>query len=215
MLTRSAWKWTALGYGIVLAVLAAAIWIFVTNIFSPAGPGLSNVGERIGTAPPRTDEPLRPASVAVAPSGLAVPVDGVRPGDLVDTYTQSRAGGARVHNAIDIMSPVGRAVVAAAPGRVEKIFWSKGGGGNTVYVRSDDGRWQYYYAHLDAYAPGLREGQRVERGTPLGTVGVSGNANPAGPHLHFAINRMEPHWKWHQGVPVNPYPLLAGKGERG
>jgi peptidoglycan LD-endopeptidase LytH len=215
MLAPSTWKWTALGYGIVLAVLAGAVWIFAHNIFAAGPPKVSDVGERIGTAPPRADEALRPAAVAVAPSGLAVPVDGIRPGDLIDTFTQARAGGARRHDAIDIMSPVGRAVVAAAPGTVEKIFWSKGGGGNTVYVRSDDGRWQYYYAHLDAYAPNLREGQRVERGTPLGTVGVSGNANPAGPHLHFAINRMAPGEKWWQGSPVNPYPLLAGKGERG
>jgi peptidoglycan LD-endopeptidase LytH len=214
-LTRSTWKWTALGYGIVLAVLASAVWIFAYNILGAAAPTVSGGGERIGAAPPRTDELLRPAAVAVAPSGLAVPVDGIRPEQLVDTFTQARAGGARRHDAIDIMSPVGRAVVAAAPGTVEKLFWSKGGGGNTVYVRSDDGRWMFYYAHLDAYAPGLREGQRVERGTPLGTVGVSGNANPAGPHLHFAINRMGPGEKWWQGTPVNPYPLLAGRGERG
>lgn len=210
-MARSTWKWTALGYGIVLAVLAGAVWLFAHNILRApppaAGPGHS--------APPRTDELLRPAAVSLAPSGLAVPVDGVRPEQLVDTFTQARAGGARRHDAIDIMSPVGRAVVAAAPGRVEKIFWSKGGGGNTVYVRSDDGQWIYYYAHLDAYAPGLREGQRVGRGTPLGTVGVSGNANPAGPHLHFAINRMAPGEKWYHGTPVNPYPLLAGRGERG
>ncbi len=42
-------------------------------------------------------------------------------------------------------------------------------------------------------------------------VGATGNANPAGPHLHFAINRMNPGEKWWQGTPINPYPLLAGK----
>ena len=105
----------------------------------------------------------------------------------------------------------GRPVVAAAPGRVEKLFFSAGGGGNTVYVRSDDGRWMYYYAHLSAYAPGLHEGQRVLRGAPIGFVGATGNANPAGPHLHFAINRMEPGEKWYQGTAINPFPLLAAK----
>ena len=73
----------------------------------------------------------------------------------------------------------------------------------------------YYYAHLDRYAPGLAEGQVVQRGTPLGTVGSTGNANPAGPHLHFAINRMQPGEKWYNGTPTNPYPLLAGKGVSG
>ena len=109
------------------------------------------------------------------------------------------------------MAPSGRPVVAAAPGRVEKLFTSHSGGGITAYVRSDDGRWIYYYAHLSAYAPGLREGQRVVRGTLIGFVGATGNANPAGPHLHFAINRMNAGEKWWQGSAINPYPLLAGR----
>lgn len=150
--------------------------------------------------------------LVVAPSGLAIPVAGITPRDLVDTYTQSRGGGARVHNAIDIMAPRGRPVVAAAPGTVEKLFFSQGGGGITAYVRSEDGGWIYYYAHLDAYAPGLREGQRVSRGAPIGTVGVTGNAHPAGPHLHFAVHRMAAGESWHEGTPVNPYPMLAGAG---
>jgi peptidoglycan LD-endopeptidase LytH len=152
------------------------------------------------------------AKVEVSPSGLAVPVAGIGPSDLVDTYTQSRGGGSRVHNAIDIMADHGTPVVAAAPGRLEKLFFSDGGGGITAYVRSDDGRWMYYYAHLQDYAPGLKEGQVIRRGDPIGRVGVTGNSNPDGPHLHFAINRMGPGEKWWQGTPVNPYPLLTGRG---
>ena len=147
--------------------------------------------------------------VAVAPSGLAVPVTGITPSDLLDTYSQSRGGGSRVHNAIDIMADHGTPVVAAAPGRLEKLFYSKAGG-ITAYVRSDDGRWIYYYAHLQDYAPGLKEGPAIKRGDPIGRVGVTGNSNPDGPHLHFAINRMAPGERWWQGTPVNPYPLLAG-----
>jgi murein DD-endopeptidase MepM/ murein hydrolase activator NlpD len=154
-------------------------------------------------------------AVVVGPAGLAIPVAGVKPDQLVDTYTQARAGGARSHDAIDIMAATGTQVVAAAPGKVEKLFFSDGGGGITAYVRSDDGRWSYYYAHLNGYAPGLTEGQRIERGAPIGTVGATGNANPAGPHLHFAINRMNPGEKWWQGTAINPYPLLAGKPVKG
>ena len=148
--------------------------------------------------------------VVVGPSGLAVPVAGVRPTQLVDTFTQARADGARVHDAIDIMAPEGTAVLAAAPGTIEKLFFSQGGGGISAYVRSDDARWTYYYAHLSAYAPGIREGQRVPRGALIGYVGHSGNASPEGPHLHFAINQMRGGEKWHQGTAINPYPLLAG-----
>ena len=151
------------------------------------------------------------APVAVSPSGLAVPVAGMRPDQLSDTYSASRAGGARAHNAIDIMAPRGTPVVAAADGVVERLHFSQGGGGITVYVRSPDHNWSYYYAHLDAYAPGLHEGQQVHRGEAIGLVGSTGNASAAGPHLHFAINRMGPSDGWWQGTPINPYPLLAGQ----
>jgi murein DD-endopeptidase MepM/ murein hydrolase activator NlpD len=160
---------------------------------------------REGAAPPAPAPPP-----FIGPSGLAIPVAGVRAGQLSDTYAQARAGGARVHDAIDIMAPRGTPVVAAAEGTVEKLFFSRGGGGISAYVRSADRQWSYYYAHLDAYAPGLAEGQRLRRGDPIGSVGSTGNANPAGPHLHFAINRMGPADRWWQGTPVNPYPLLAG-----
>lgn len=199
---------------IVTAVLTSAFWIFVYNIaYAPKGHNgaVSPAGD-VAIVDPKGGPPVAIAEgVEVGPSGLALPVVGVRAKELSDTFTQARAGGARVHDAIDIMAPVGRPVVSAAPGRVEKIYFSKGGGGNSVYVRSDDGRWTYYYAHLSAYAPGLIEGQHLLRGAPVGFVGYSGNANPAGPHLHFAINRMNPGEKWWQGAPINPYPLLAGR----
>ncbi len=109
------------------------------------------------------------------------------------------------------MAPHGTPVIAAAPGVVEKLFFSRGGGGITAYIRSEDGRWIYYYAHLDEYAPGLNEGDKVRRGQRIGSVGSTGNANPTGPHLHFAVHRMDPGERWYHGSPVNPYPLLAGK----
>ncbi|MCJ8190107.1 M23 family metallopeptidase [Sphingomicrobium aestuariivivum] len=164
----------------------------------------------------RLDPELRRArSVEIGPRGMAVPVAGVAPEALVDTYTQARAGGARRHDAIDIMADTGTPVVAAAPGVLEKIYFSDGGGGKTLYVRSSDKKWIYYYAHLDEYAPGLEEGDAIALGQRLGTVGYTGNANPDGPHLHFAVHRMEPEEGWWEGRPVNPYPLLAGEDEDG
>jgi murein DD-endopeptidase MepM/ murein hydrolase activator NlpD len=150
----------------------------------------------------------------VRPEGeLLIPVAGVRAAQLSDTFTQARALG-RPHNAIDIMAPRGTLVVAAADGTVEKLYFSNGGGGITAYVRSPDRRWIHYYAHLNAYAPGLAEGQRVRRGDPIGRVGSTGNANPAGPHLHFAVHAMGPGERWWQGRAINPYPLLAAGGPR-
>lgn len=153
--------------------------------------------------------------LVLGPSGLAIPVAGLNARDLIDTYAQARSGGARLHDAIDIMAPHGTPVIAAASGTVEKMFVSKGGGGITVYVRSNDKKWIYYYAHLQDYAPGLTEGQKVARGDPLGTVGSTGNANPEGPHLHFAVHKMNIADDWHGGEPVNPYPLLARRATSG
>jgi murein DD-endopeptidase MepM/ murein hydrolase activator NlpD len=206
---------TITGTAVITAVLTSAFWIFAYNIaLAPNGGAdgrVSPSGDVKVVNPPGGAPVAIADAVEVGPAGLAIPVVGVKAGELVDTFTQARAGGARVHDAIDIMAPTGRPVISVASGTVEKVFYSDGGGGKTVYVRSDDGRWMYYYAHLHDYAPGLKEGQKVARGTPLGTVGFSGNANPAGPHLHFAINRMQPGEKWYNGSPVNPYPLLAAR----
>jgi murein DD-endopeptidase MepM/ murein hydrolase activator NlpD len=143
------------------------------------------------------------------PSGFVIPVAGVAPAQLVDTWGQSRAGGDRAHQAIDIMAPLGTAVVAARSGEVEKLFDSAAGG-HTIYIRTADGGYVDYYAHLDGYAAGLREGQAVQQGQTIATVGSTGNARPEGPHLHFEVKRMAPGDRWHEGEPLNPYPLLAG-----
>lgn len=139
---------------------------------------------------------------------LAVPVAGVSRAALTDSWGDPRGGGTRGHKAIDIMAPRGTPVMAAAPGRIEKLFESKDGG-HTIYVRSPDGRTITYYAHLDGYREGLAEGQQVRTGELLGSVGASGNADPAAPHLHFEVKAMAPGEGWWQGTERNPYPLLA------
>lgn len=203
-----------IGYGIVFVVLLGVAAMFYSGISQDGSSDEVIVRDKAVVNPAGPSGPITIDSVTVGPAGLAIPVAGVRASQLVDTFTQARADGARVHDAIDIMAPIGTPVVSVAPGTVEKLFFSKGGGGISAYVRSPDGKYNYYYAHLSAYAPGLREGQRLRRGTPVGYVGFSGNADPGGPHLHFAINRMAPGEKWYHGTPVNPYPLLAGKPVR-
>lgn len=143
---------------------------------------------------------------APAPGQLLIPVDGIPVSALVDTFDAPR--GNRLHEALDIIAPTGTPVVAAAAGTVEKLFLSEDGG-NTVYVRSPDGAQMFYYAHLDSYAPGLVEGQYLRAGDRIGSVGATGNANPAVPHLHFAIMQMAPGEAWWEGTPVNPFPILS------
>ena len=146
---------------------------------------------------------------ALTPGSLPIPVVGVAAKMLSDTWGQSRENGARTHRAIDIPAPGGTPVVATMPGRVEKLHVSERGG-LTAYIRDASGDWLTYYAHLASYAPGLREGQPVRVGQPIGAVGDTGNAGPGNTHLHFALHRMQPGEAWYQGTPVNPFPLLAG-----
>ena len=152
-----------------------------------------------------------PAAVAL-PSGLVVPVQGVAPSSLAPTFDDDRGEG-RVHEALDIMAPAGTPVLAVADGHVEKLFDSERGG-LTIYQFEPSGRWSYYYAHLQSYAPGLEEGQALKRGQVIGHVGSTGNADPAAPHLHFAVFALTPEKQWWTGEPVNPYPLLTGTTPR-
>jgi len=151
--------------------------------------------------------PAPPAAGSALPAGLIIPVLGIKASALSDTFGDRR-GADRGHEAIDIMAPRGTPVVAADHGRVVKLF-SSVAGGLTLYQFDPSETFAYYYAHLDRYAEGLREGQSLKRGELIGYVGSSGNANPAAPHLHFAIFLLGPEKRWWQGAPLNPYPLLA------
>jgi murein DD-endopeptidase MepM/ murein hydrolase activator NlpD len=148
-------------------------------------------------------------SNAHANTNLLIPVAGVRPGELRDTYDDARSEG-RVHNAIDIMAAKGTPVLAAADGTLVKLFQSAKGG-TTIYVRGTDDHTIYYYAHLSAYADGLAENKFVRRGETIGYVGDTGNAGPGNYHLHFAIWTVDDPKRFWNGNDINPYPLLAGK----
>ena len=186
---RQEWRWRwLLGAALVLPALALA---------AGPQPGASPAGE---------------AAVLPEPPALAMPVQGMAPEDVQDTYTDQRGGGARVHGALDLMAPRGTPVLAVDGGRIAKLFLSKPGG-TTVYQFDPTGRFAYYYAHLDGYAQGLAEGQTVQRGQLLGYVGSTGNASPEAPHLHFGIFRLDAQQRWWTGVPLNPYPYLLGQGK--
>jgi peptidoglycan LD-endopeptidase LytH len=134
---------------------------------------------------------------------LLVPVAGVDVSALRPSFGDPRSGG-REHAGIDILAPRGTPVVAVTDGHVAKLFTSALGG-LTIYQFDDQEEYCYYYAHLDRYARGLSEGQRVERGSILGYVGTTGNAPPDAPHLHFEITRLGGDKRWWDGDPVDPY----------
>jgi murein DD-endopeptidase MepM/ murein hydrolase activator NlpD len=137
---------------------------------------------------------------------LEMPVEGVKRGSLRDTFSDARDS-SRSHEAIDIMAPRRTPVLATQDGRIAKLFTSKAGG-LTIYQFDPSNTFCFYYAHLDGYAEGLREGQTVQRGQIIGYVGSTGNASADAPHLHFAIFRLTPERQWWKGEPINPYPVL-------
>jgi murein DD-endopeptidase MepM/ murein hydrolase activator NlpD len=136
---------------------------------------------------------------------LAIPVAGVARTDLRDTFDDGRPG--HRHEAIDIAAPRGARVLAADDGKVVKLF-SSIAGGLTVYQFDPESRFAYYYAHLDRYADGVREGMRLTRGDLIGYVGTTGNAAANAPHLHFAVFRLGPERQWWKGEAINPFGAL-------
>lgn len=149
-------------------------------------------------------------AMPLTPETVAIPVVGVDKKDLRSDYGDRRSGG-RSHSAIDIRAERGTPVVAAVDGTIRKLYRSKAGG-VTIYQYDARQQWVYYYAHLDRYAEGLKEGAVVKRGELIGYVGDTGNAVAAGPHLHFSIERLPPTLEYWKGSPVDPYPILRDRG---
>lgn len=137
---------------------------------------------------------------------LIIPVAGVQPKDLQDTFNDARTDD-RVHNAIDIMAAQGTPVLAAADGRIVKLFQSERGG-ITIHQLGTDASTIYYYAHLERYEANLIEGQTVKQGDVIAYVGDTGNAGVGNYHLHFAMWIAADPKRYWEGENINPYPLL-------
>jgi murein DD-endopeptidase MepM/ murein hydrolase activator NlpD len=143
----------------------------------------------------------------LASRNLGLPLPNLKRADMPrDTFAEIRANG-KPHEATDIMARRGTPVLAIGDGTVTKLFYSRFGG-NTVYEFDPPQIYCYYYAHLDRYASGTREGMSVHKGDVLGYVGSTGDASPDAPHLHLAIFRLGPEKLWWVGTAINPYPLL-------
>jgi murein DD-endopeptidase MepM/ murein hydrolase activator NlpD len=155
---------------------------------------------------PNIAEPAQPAELGG--EKLLIPVQGVAATTLTDDFNQARGG--HRHEAIDILAPHGTPVLAAAEGNVVKLFTSEQGG-LTVYQFDDSRTYCFYYAHLDRYAAGLKEGTLLRKGDVLGYVGTTGDAPPDTPHLHFAISKLGPEKHWWEGTALDPYPFLIGQ----
>ncbi len=212
-----------LGFIAGMVVMAVLVTIFPSAPWPGAEPRAEAAAEKtsqvvaVPRAVPKTIPPPV-AAVAVVPTigvdpiaelrgrQLALPVTGAEPKDIHDMFNDRR-GTARRHEAIDVMAPRHAPVVAVEDGTIARLFLSDAGG-ITIYQIDPASTFCYYYAHLQAYADGLKEGDRVKRGDVIGYVGTTGNAPKDAPHLHFAIFQLTDKKQWWQGTPIDPYKVL-------
>ncbi|HET9441323.1 MAG TPA: M23 family metallopeptidase [Longimicrobiales bacterium] len=171
-------------------------WLVVGILAGPVPLIAQNAVKASGTPSPH------PIIDELKAKGLLLPVPGVDPSALIDTFRDPR-GQNRVHHAVDIVAPRGTPVLSTDSGRIIKLYRSRAGG-LMIYASDASKRFIYYYAHLDRYHTGITEGQTIARGDTIGYVGTSGNAPANYPHLHFAILRSYNISKWSRGLPVNP-----------
>jgi len=200
---------------VLLLGFVAVLWLGTGHVSSPAVVETVPVPAPVESATPEVQpSPVAQPSVTqttqtaqIAHTGsLIIPVAGIRPDQLTDTFSAARAEG-RTHDAIDIIAPADTPVLAAADGQIQKLFQSERGG-TTIYQLSADQKLIFYYAHLARYADGLTEGKQVRQGDVIAYVGDTGNAGPGNYHLHFSIAIVSDPKRYWEGTNINPYPLL-------
>lgn len=177
-------------------------------------PALARLARRVGSLfrPKSSAARVKPQDVDLADllsGGLQIPVEGVDPARLRDSFLEARGRHAK-HLAIDIGAPRGTPILATADGEILRLT-REARGGITIYQKDSTGRYLFFYCHLSRYAAGLETGQKVSRGEVIGYVGSTGRVI-GGPHLHFSITRLpEDDDNFREGLAINPYLLfLAG-----
>jgi murein DD-endopeptidase MepM/ murein hydrolase activator NlpD len=194
---------------VVFLVIVSLVWLAINYRTTPRVPAVELPASNpiaIGTPLPPEPTPSPETTNFVGRMNLIIPVAGVRPDQLLDTFDDARSEG-RVHDAIDIMAPAETPVIAAADGKILKLFHSDKGG-TTIYQLSANQDLVFYYAHLSHYADGLVEGSLVKQGEVIAYVGDTGNAGPGNYHLHFSIAAVTDPKRYWEGTNINPYPLL-------
>jgi murein DD-endopeptidase MepM/ murein hydrolase activator NlpD len=190
----------------------------VTNVATtrPRANTASDAKPAVTSSPRSPESPVLPAAatpstgtMGVLPHGrLRLPIDGVELESFKGGFAERR--GSRPHEAIDILAPRNTPVYAVDDGTIAKLFVSDAGG-ITIYQFDPTARLAYYYAHLERYAEGIREGAAVSQGDVIGYVGTSGNAPPNTPHLHFAIFELGEDRRWWKGKALDPYQVFKDK----
>ncbi len=195
--------------GIVIGWMMRSALVPPGAIVGPATVAVAAPPERpiaTGGAAPTAASPAAAAIGTLEDRRLALPIESADVSKMRGSFAEVHSGHA--HEAVDILAPRGTPIHAVDDGKIAKLFESKAGG-HTIYQYDPTGRFCYYYAHLDSYAAGLRDGDPVARGQVIGYVGTSGNAPPDTPHLHFTIFQVTSAGRWWDGKAIDPYLVFS------
>jgi peptidoglycan LD-endopeptidase LytH len=212
-----------MGFLAGMVVMAAVVTMFPSGAAAITEPIVGAAPVKVEVKPTKEEEPapVTPPPASAAPvtpvmsanaledlrmRSLTLPVQGIKRSELRDTFNEMR-GSTRRHEALDVLAPRNTPVLAVEDGKIARLFLSDAGG-ITIYQFDPSMTYVYYYAHLERYAEGLKEGADVKRGQVIGFVGTTGNAPRDTPHLHFAIFKMTDEKKWWQGTAIDPYSVL-------
>src|SRR5215213_3324811 len=199
---------------VLFLVIVSLVGLAITYRTSPLLPAIDLPPSNpiaIGTPLAPDPTPIPEPANFVGRVNLIIPVAGVRPEQLMDTYDDARSEG-RVHDAIDIPAAAETPVIAATDGKILKLFQSERGG-TTIYQLTANQELIFYYAHLSRYADGLVEGDTVKQGQVIAYVGDTGNAGAGNYHLHFSIAVVSDPKRYWEGTNINPYPLLQNRAQ--
>ncbi len=152
-------------------------------------------------------EDSKTAVAELRAKNLLFPIQGVNPESVKGSFFEIR--GDELHHAVDIAAPRNTPVLAAGDGKIGRLWLSKAGG-NTIYEIDPTGKYSYYYAHLERYATGLKDGAPLKKGQIIAFVGTSGDAPKDCPHLHFSISKLATPGVWWPGGAIDPYEIFKG-----
>ncbi len=120
---------------------------------------------------------------SITKSLMKTPINGARLSSSFGMRKHPILGYNKMHKGTDFAAPSGTPIMASGSGTVTRARWC-GGGGNCVKIKHNS-TYETIYAHMKAFAKGIKEGRKVKQGQIIGYVGSTGLST--GPHLHYEV----------------------------
>ena len=120
---------------------------------------------------------------SITKSLMKTPINGARLSSSFGMTKHPILGYNKMHRGTDFAAPSGTPIMASGSGTVTRARWC-GGGGNCVKIKHNS-TYETIYAHMKAFAKGIKEGKKVKQGQIIGYVGSTGMST--GPHLHYEV----------------------------